>query len=222
VTDDSEPALAELVAAVIRRRLPGARSRTLVAIDGPDAAGKTMLADALVDRLDRAVVRASVDGFHRPRHERLARGELSPEGCYRDTFDLDALTTELLDPFAAGSSTVVTAVFDHGRDAVSRTATHEVPAEAVLVVDGVFLLRPELRSRWDVAIHLDVPPETTLERALRRDVGAIGDAQEVRRRYTARYLPAQELYRAEAAPAAYADLVVDARDPAHPVVLAER
>ena len=50
----------------------------------------------------------------------------------------------------------------------------------------------------------------------------MGGADEVRLRYTERYLPAQELYRAEADPFAHADLVVDARDPAHPVVVVER
>lgn len=48
-----------------------------VAIDGPDAAGKTILADELallIERSGRPVIRASVDGFHRPRAERIARG----------------------------------------------------------------------------------------------------------------------------------------------------
>src|ERR671937_1286035 len=54
-----------------------------VAIDGVDAAGKTTLADELAPvlrRRGREVVRASIDGFHRPRAERYRRGELSPEG----------------------------------------------------------------------------------------------------------------------------------------------
>lgn len=53
-----------------------------VAIDGPDAAGKTMLADA-----GRQIVRASIDGFHRPRAERYRQGPLSPAGYYEDSLD---------------------------------------------------------------------------------------------------------------------------------------
>ena len=44
-----------------------------VAIDGIDAAGKTRLADELVKPVrghGRQVLRASLDGFHRPRAER--------------------------------------------------------------------------------------------------------------------------------------------------------
>jgi len=38
--------LVELVASSIERRIGAPGSRTLVAVDGPDAAGKTTLADA--------------------------------------------------------------------------------------------------------------------------------------------------------------------------------
>jgi uridine kinase len=44
-----------------------------VAVDGRDAVGKTTLADELAERLrlaDCEVIRASIDGFHRPRTER--------------------------------------------------------------------------------------------------------------------------------------------------------
>lgn len=214
--------LTRLVAAEIERRLGPPGTRTLVAIDGPDAAGKTTLADSLVGLVSRPVLRASIDGFHRPRAARLARGPLSPEGCYRDTFDLRALVDELLDPFAAGAATVATGVFDHARDLPARTEAMHVASDAVLVVDGVFLLRPELRSRWSLAVHLHVPPETTIERALGRDADLMGGAEQVLVRYRERYLPAQELYRAESDPFAYADLVIDSSDPAHPVALFER
>lgn len=61
---------------------------TRVAVDGPDAAGKTTLADELGIALNdagREVIRASVDGFHRPRVERYRRGPDSPEGYYEDS-----------------------------------------------------------------------------------------------------------------------------------------
>jgi uridine kinase len=50
---------------------------TRVAIDGVDGVGKTRLADELVEPLaatGREVIRASVDGFHRPREARYRRG----------------------------------------------------------------------------------------------------------------------------------------------------
>ena len=54
-----------------------------VAIDGVDAAGKTMLADELTPLIEargRPAIRASADGFHNPRVIRYRRGADSPEG----------------------------------------------------------------------------------------------------------------------------------------------
>lgn len=189
------------------------RSRVLVAIDGPDAAGKTTLADDLATRWPLPVVRASIDSFHHPREVRMRRGPLSPEGYYRDSFDLDRFVGDLLEPFRAGATDLVTGVFDHRHEAAADASVSGIPATAVLVVDGVFLLRPELRDRWDVSVYLDIPPEETLRRARIRDVELFGSVAEVDQRYTARYLPGQALYRAEADPQSYADFVVDATDP---------
>lgn len=192
--------------------------RILVGIDGPDAAGKTTLAQALAAALaPRAVLRCSVDSFHRPAAGRRRRGALSPDGCYRDSYDYCALVERLLVPFAEGAPSVVTAVHDLVSDRPHVVQT-DVPRAAVLVVEGVFLLRPELRRHWTLSCHLRVSEDEVLRRAVVRDAGLMGDPAEVERRYRARYLPAQELYRAEADPEARADVVVDNEDPSHPVV----
>ena len=200
------------LAGLVATTAPGRRA--LVAVDGVDASGKTTLADALGNavRPHREVVRASVDAFHRPRAERYRRGRDSAEGCYRDTFDHDALRDRLLVPFRDGGA-CVTAVFDHVRDApVAAAPVHAAP-DAVLVVDGVFLQRAELDVGWDLVVHLQVPDEEVLRRAVLRD------GQESLARYRARYLPAQRLYEQECDPAARADVLLDHCDPAAPVVL---
>ena len=191
--------------------------RLRVAVDGVDASGKTTLADALAPALapHRAVARASTDSFHRPREERYRRGRDSPEGCYHGTFDLPALLGRLLEPFARDGS-YVPAVFDLEADAPVPLVRLQAPADAVLVVDGVFLQRPELAHCWDLVVHLRVPDEEVLRRAVLRDGG---DPEEVRARYRTRYLPAQRLYEAEADPAARADVVLDNTDPAAPAVV---
>ncbi|MGH3012932.1 MAG: hypothetical protein ACRDMY_14000 [Gaiellaceae bacterium] len=78
-----------------------------VAVDGVGAAGKTTLADELrplLERRGRPVLRATIDGFHRPCSERHRRGPTSPEGYYRDSFDYEALRRELLEPLGPGGS----------------------------------------------------------------------------------------------------------------------
>ncbi|SDY22509.1 uridine kinase [Geodermatophilus africanus] len=174
----------------------------LVAVDGPGRRGKTTLADRLATRMPGPVLRVSIDDFLAPREVRYARGELSPEGYYRDSCDLPALVADRLRPVASGAASL---------------GGLPVPERAVLVTDGVFLHRPELRSRWHLAVYLHVPEEETLRRAAVRDRALMG--AEVERRYRVRYLPGQALYRREVDPAATADVVVDNTDPAAPVVL---
>ena len=207
--------LLDELAALVAATAAGRRAR--VAVDGVDASGKTTLADRLAEavRPTRPVVRASVDGFHRPRAERYRRGRDSPLGCYEDTFDHQALRTRLLEPFVRDGSHLV-AAFDLTRDRALDLEVATAPLDAVLVVDGVFLQRPELGVGWDLVVHLQVPDEVVLQRARARDGG---DPAEVERRYLARYLPAQRLYESACCPAERADVVLDNRDPSAPVLL---
>lgn len=212
--------LAELITSCPPPAAPALR----IAIDGPDASGKTTLAGELgaaVAARGRPVAHVSADGFHRPGAERRRRGDLSPEGYYLDAFDLAALRGELLDPLGpGGDGRFRRTVFDLRADRSLPADVDEETAAAglVLLVDGVFLLRPELRDAWDLAIVLDVRPEESLRRAVVRDAAIFGSEAEVRRRYLARYLPAQERYRREARVHERADVLLGNDDPARPVV----
>jgi uridine kinase len=192
--------------------------RVSVAFDGPGAAGKTWLADSVAKLTSVPVVRASVDGFHNPAAVRLQRGWQSAEGCYRDSFDYPALTRQLLAPFHDGATEMVTSVFDYQTD---RPRTHWacVGSHAALLVDGVFLLRPELCGHWTLRVYLHVPEHVTLTRALRRDRVSSGSERAVTQRYKRRYLPAQAIYRLEARPQDAAHIVIDNADPDSPRVL---
>lgn len=195
------------------------QERVVVGIDGPDGAGKTTLADRLADVLQVTrwktpqqqvtTLRASVDGFNRPRAQRYERGELSGKGYYLDSFDYPALLNGCLLPFIAGESALRTTTYEHSGDAEQNIDAVAVPARAVLVVDGVFLLRPELRELWTLSVYLRVSPQETLRRAHRRDLQLFGSAEEINRRYLGRYLPGQALYRERADPEGRADILVD-------------
>ena len=156
-----------------------AADRERIAVDGPDAAGKTTFADALATALDgRPCTRLTIDDFLRQREERYRRGDLSPDGYYEDAFDLDA--------FAAAVEA----------------------APGIVVADGVFLQRRELAHLWTLVVYLDCDPEETLRRALVRDLERFGSHETVLERYTKRYRPAQERYLSEVDPAAGADVVL--------------
>ena len=112
-----EIALSQLADAIVSLQ----RSHPLrVAIDGIDASGKTTLADQLapvIEQRGRPVIRASIDGFHRPRSERYRRGPDSPEGYYEDSFDCASLQSALLHPLGPNGSRLYRhAIFDVGDD----------------------------------------------------------------------------------------------------------
>lgn len=214
----TRPELLSRLAALIDGAQSGCPDR--IAIDGRDAAGKTTLADELAGLLSkqrRRVIRASVDGFHRTRELRHRQGRGSPEGYYRDAFDYAALRAELLEPLGPrGSRVYRTAVFDPATDSAIEQEPALAPDDAVLLVDGVFLLRPELRDAWDIRIYVSVTQEESLRRALRRDVALFGSEVETERLYRERYLPGQQIYHAEARPEETAHAVVVNDDPDRP------
>ena len=190
----------------------------IVAIDGVDAAGKSILAGALAEELrDRGILvsEASVDGYHNPRAVRMVRGRDSPEGFYRDSFNLESLREHLLDPFRAGGEYRLH-MFDHRMDSPDPSMLYEFKPGTVLVFDGVFSLRPELRGYWDLTIYLSITEEESLRRGVERDPG---DREELIRRYKARYIPGQHLYKEEARPEEYTDIIVDNNDPSNPKIM---
>lgn len=186
------------------------KGRTFLAVDGVDGAGKTHFADALAERLGRGshpVFRASIDSFHRPRAERYVKGVESAEGFYNDSFDYDLLRRILIDPFRLGGSAgFVTAAWDVARDTSVELAWQTAQQDATLVIDGVFLNRPELRGLWNYSIWLDVPADVADARRMARD-GAPASA---------RSLGGQALYLAEADPRARATAIIDNSDFDHP------
>jgi uridine kinase len=195
--------------------------RIRVAIDGVDGAGKTMLADALaplVSGKGRPTIRASVDDFHNPRAVRYARGKYSPDGFFLDSYDYEAFRRMLLDPLGPdGSGRYVARHFDHRNDAVVTPLAQQAPPSAALIVDGIFLHRPELRPCWDLSIFLKVDFKISMPRGAARD--QTPDAVNSDAPAHQRYVGGQKRYLGECAPEQQADIVIDYNDLKAPVIL---
>lgn len=196
------------------------RGRVIVGIDGVDGAGTSAFADGLAEAFAEdgvAVFRASLDDFHRPRSERHQRGRTSPEGYYRDSFDYATFRRVLIDPFRDGAQTGATtgfqlSAFDVDRDAAVEAAWVTASRDAVLICDGIFLHRPELRGIWAWSLWLDVPDDIAFARLALRD----GSDPDPLAPSNARRLQGQQLYIRDADPRAAASAIVDNSDLAHP------
>jgi uridine kinase len=192
-----------------------------VAIDGPDAAGKSKLAADLGAALAprRPVVGVSIDGFHQPRALRTRGGDQDPGGYYRDAYDLAAVVADVLRPLGPeGDLRFRLAIFDFRADQPLPPEWSTAAENAIVLFDGVFLMRPELMPHWDYRLYLHVEPSITLERARRRDLDLFGSEQQLIERYRSRYLPSQALYQRSVRPQEYCDFVIDMTDPVNPVV----
>jgi uridine kinase len=193
-----------------------------VGIDGVDAAGKSTLADELADHISvmkRPVVRASIDGFHQPKGIRYQRGSLSPHGYFQDSFQYDRLIELVLTPLGPGGSRIIcTRIFDYRRNIAVAVQPQAVPEDTILIFDGIFLLRVELRVFWDVTIFVKVTFETYLSRALKRDRVFADNENVIQQKYLQRYIPAQEYYLHTCQPESYADFTWDNEDPTSPIL----
>ncbi|MFK7603455.1 uridine kinase [Deinococcus sp. SM5_A1] len=185
-----------------------------VAVDGVDGAGKTTFADELaasLSNLGREVIRASVDVFHSPRAVRYRLGRDSPEGFYRDSYDYAGMRRALLDPLGPdGSMRYQTAIFDVDTDQpVSQTELTARPG-SILIVDGLFLHRPELRGVWDDSVFLRVDFAVSVPRGAARGPGFGSPDSEAES--NRRYIGGNRLYFREAQPENWAGMVVDNND----------
>lgn len=140
-------------------------ARMLVAVAGAPGSGKSTLAEALVARLDDAVL-VPMDGFHLDDRVLEARGLRARKGAV-ETFDAEGFAA-LVERLAVPRTEVVFPVFDRGRELAVAGAGVVAPDHRVVMIEGNYLLvdaAPWNRLRYDLTVWLDVP-EAELERRL--------------------------------------------------------
>ncbi|WP_349898441.1 nucleoside/nucleotide kinase family protein [Parafrigoribacterium soli] len=180
------------------------RGRAIVAIDGGSDAGAREFADdlaATVRTLGHEAFRASIDDFQAPRSIRESGGRPAASARYEHGYDYSLLQRVLLDPFRATSGTgFVLAAFDAQRDAPFQSKWTTASADALLIINGVFLNRPELAGFWNYSVWLETPQREPGETAPNAERDAAADA----------------LYVAEVNPRGKAVAIIDNSDPEHP------
>jgi uridine kinase len=198
-----------------------------VGIDGRSGAGKTTIADELADVLGgegRLCVRASIDDFHPPGYKhRAIAGDFTPADYLREGYDYDAFRRSVLEPLGPrGDRRCRLKLWNPHDDQPFRDEWVNATEDAILLVDGVFLLLPSIRAHWDFAIWMDVDWETMLIRAEKRDVAWVGSGALVRERYTTGWIPRHRFYEETIGPRELVDVVVDNNDVDHPFIVRSR
>ena len=136
---------------------------TLVAIDGLTCAGKSTLARQVADACHDSVI-IGVDDFYRPLAAQ-ERAALGPKEGYDRYFDWERLLRDVLVPLGKRS----TARYRR-HDWVTDTLAewHEIEPRGVVIVEGVFSTRTELRPYFGVTVYVYASKEVRLGRLLAR------------------------------------------------------
>jgi uridine kinase len=195
-----------------------------VAIEGRSAAGKSTFADELADSLrarEVDVLRPSIDDFHRENHKfRAKQGGWTPRLYYDEGYDYAAFRRFVLDPLGPdGDRRCRIALYDSFHNEWYPEKWQTIGEDAVALVDGTFLLRPELAGAWDLVIWLDIDLETMVQRAKRRDTAWVGSESLVEQRYRTHWTATHLLYEELDDPKSKAQIVVDHEDFDAPCIL---
>ena len=125
----------------------------------------------------------------------------------------------LLDPLSpGGSGRYCIAAFDHVTDSAVPLVGRTALPNSILLLDGIFLHRPELRAYWDASIFLRVDFTMSAARSAGRDGTSPDPSAESNRRY----VEGQRIYLSKCAPEKHATMVIDNNDLAAPFVVAKR
>ena len=188
---------------------PGRHAR-LVALSGIDASGKGYTASRLVPLLKQSgetVALVNLDGWLNLPPVRFSAVDPASH-FYRHAFRFGELFERLIDPLVESGSVEAPA------DLVEETATayhrhtYRFCNISTVLLEGIFLLRRELRQRYDFRVWVDCDVPLALERALARRQEGLSP-EETRRAFETIYFPAQRIHFAEDDPVASADLIFE-------------
>ncbi|MGH9047659.1 MAG: uridine kinase [Acidimicrobiales bacterium] len=217
VTSERKRVIGQLADAISALELA---HRTRVGIDGIPAAGKTTLATQLAAEIAQRgleVIHLTMDRFHQPRARRYRQGRHSGSGYYDDAYDFEAFARAVLVPLGpGGDGRYLGRIRDLVSDAAVIEGPFEAPRDAIVVVDGSFLQRPELAPHWDFTVFVNRSLELARASGLARDQALLGGPSTAAELYDRRYQPAARIYLASVDPERSSTVIVDNDDPDRP------
>jgi pantothenate kinase len=161
MTDDTVAALARRAQALQPRG-----RRTLIAVAGPPASGKSTLAAGLAAALGPAAAAVPMDGFHLDDRVLGPRGLQHRKGA-PETFDAAGFVHAM--GRLASEPEVVLPVFDRSREIAIAGALVVGPDCRIAVIEGNYLLLDaapwrDLSRLWDLTVFVETPEATLRSR----------------------------------------------------------
>ena len=189
----SKPDLAKVLSLIEGASVAG--RTTLVAIDGLGGAGKSTLAEQLRKAIELSVI-VRGDDFYTPVSV-TERTKLGPEDGYNHYFDWQRLRDDVLEPLA---KELRAQYRRHDWETDRLAESHVVEPGGVVILEGVYSTRPQLRPYLGVTVYIDTPREQRLARMLSRRYEDLS--------WVERWMGAEDWYEEHERPKKHVDLVL--------------
>lgn len=192
-----------------RASVPDTRS-LLVGVSGIDGCGKGYLARQFEAHLalhgvTPAIV--NVDGWLNLPERRF--NPIAPaENFYENAIRFDEFFTNLVVPLRDRRSVHLVADFVEETASGYRKHTYDFKDVSVVLVEGIFLFKPQYRRYFDLTIWIDCSFPTALARAINRAQEGLSPANTIAA-YDTIYFPAQRIHLAQDKPREHADLIYE-------------
>jgi uridine kinase len=203
--------IAELVREIIERRANTPETRSLlVGVSGIDGCGKGFLATQLQAHLAlRGVIPVilNVDGWLNLPQKRFDQNAPGVN-FYENAIRLDQFFSQLVLPLRERRSIHLEADFVEETASDYRKHTYDYRDISVVLVEGIFLFKPQYRKYFDLAIWIECSFPTALARAIDRAQEGLSPANTIAA-YDTIYFPAQRIHLAQDKPREPADLIFE-------------
>ncbi len=182
----------------------------IIGIDGLGGAGKTTIVNSLKLELSNKSYNSlilHIDDFIHPKSIRYIESKEEWYCYYNIQWRYDYLIKEIFMPIKEGIEIdKEIEIYNMDNDAYTLEQI-TIPQGSILLLEGIFLQRKEIRKYFDYIIYLDTPKEVRLNRVIDRDK-YIGNSEDIKSKYERRYFPAEDKYVEEYCPMGNADLVL--------------
>jgi uridine kinase len=174
----------------VRRAEVPRQQSVLVGISGIDGSGKGYLTERLVAELQARGIRANL-----------------AEHFYLHCIRFEEMFAQLILPLREKRSHCAIADFAEETAMEFRPHTYQYEDVDVIVLEGIYLLKPAYRGYFDLSFWVECTFETALERALQRGQEGL-PPEETIRAYETIYFPAQRIHFERDDPRAAATAVI--------------
>ncbi len=169
------------------------KGRCIVSIDGRCTSGKSTLGTYLKEKTGGELIR--MDDFFLRQEQRTPQRYNTPG----ENVDHERFTEEVLLPLA-GNEAFVYYPFDHSVMGVGSRGVQVQPSD-VVIIEGSYSQRPDLKPYYDLNIFLTVGPEEQMRRIEKRNPDKV-------EMFRTKWIPLEEAYFSAFHPEASADLVI--------------